>query len=360
MVLLTSGGVLSIEVKSIQPSTVMFVTSSVSSPLTINWTSYENPFPTELVNDTLIVGNRIQLNITSDTPAAPELEISNITIKLNETGTFHSQTTIGHNSTFSFPWLAYNYTSQIYLTAITLNGTRYTAYYENVTIINTFAPELSKVEVSGDGAVLTVTWDASDANIDDALRATILLSGDGGNTYQLIASNLNSTSYDWDSTGFITRNYKIMVRVIDSVGLKAEMESYDFWNDHINPPPTISITFQGASPVEVLEGTNDTILQWIVENSSSGTYAVLRDGVIVKQGPFLGYAANYRIENLPLGTYHFSLRISSGLFITESDPVTVIVLKDNSMAFTRITIGAAIGCTLGLVILFALKRTSRI
>ncbi len=334
-----------------------FVPSSDPLPLNITWTSYEHPNPVQLQNDTIIIGNRIQFNVTSNISGIPELEIANITIKLNDTGTFYNHTAIGNSANFSVPWLSYNYTAQIFITAVTLNGTIFSECFENVAILNTFTPVLLSVSISDDDALKTISWDVYDANIDDYLLASVLLSGDGGETYQLIASDLNTTSYIWDSTGFLQRNYVVLIRVTDSRGLQDEYESDNFQHPDIIPLATI--TFLGTSPIEILEGANDIWLQWSVENSGPGSYEILRDGVVVKQGEFSGSGVNYKVPQLSPGAYIFVARISSGYGSPESDPVTVIILKDYSMTITLIAIGITGGCIIGATVLFAMKRKTQ-
>ncbi len=323
--------------------------SSSDSKILVNWTSYENPIPSPLVNDTVILGNRISLNITSNDPVVPELEISNITVQLNETGNLHNITSLTDSMTLLLPWLNHNYTAHILISAKTINGTIIGLSFQNITIHNTFAPIISEVLMIGEGVVKNITWVVSDFNIDDTLSFDVLLSTDGGTTFQLIASNLSDTTYLWDSTGFAYTDYIALVRAKDSVGLQDDLES-DVWT-HTYIPGPITITFQGTSPIQILEGTNDTRLHWTLYNADSGSYEIMRDGVIVEEGSYLGTDIYYRLEFLELGIYNFTLRVYTSLSMKESSPVQVIVIRD----YTPIFLSVAIGMIVGLVILSVAK-----
>lgn len=338
----------------------VFIQSSTVSSLMVNWTSYEHPDTSRLENDSILIGNRIQLKITSGISGIPELEIANITVKLNETGIFRNQTTLGNTANFTLPWLSYNYTSEIHISAFTQNGTKYSKYYENVTILNTFIPRLSSIDVTSEGWTQTIAWTTTDSNVDDMMHSSVYLSVDCGDTYLLMARELNTSSWVWDAAGFaLNREYMALIRVTDSVGLQAELESYPFRIAMESTYPPISLTLDGSSPIEIIEGSNDTIIKWMVSNAWSGSYEIFRDGVSIESGLFSGTTVTYRLRYLAIGEYNFTLQVSSGLRVAWSQPVEVIVRKDYTMTYISLGIGICIGCCIGIGALAVVKWSLR-
>ncbi|MEZ5394837.1 MAG: choice-of-anchor D domain-containing protein [Bryobacterales bacterium] len=67
------------------------------------------------------------------------------------------------------------------------------------------------------GPPLTVSWNASDVD-GDAIHSTIFVSGDGGATWSPIATNVQSGSYEVDSTR-LPAGEQVMFRVVASDGL---------------------------------------------------------------------------------------------------------------------------------------------
>ena len=106
----------------------------------ITWMSFESPFHLPLTNGTEIVGNNITICTTIEDVDTPQLEIENITTELFDEvhEIMYRETVLGNTSSFSIPWLSYNISSSINITAITVNGTHYHRTLLDLKIMNTF------------------------------------------------------------------------------------------------------------------------------------------------------------------------------------------------------------------------------
>jgi hypothetical protein len=116
-----------------------------------------------------------------------------------------------------------NGTFQVQILAETDTNIGYEINYAALTFENFFSPELLTVNVTGTGLVKTVTWTYDDLNAGDEHFFEVLLSADSGASYQLLATNITTSSYVWDSTGFTELlTYKIMIRVYDNDPIENE------------------------------------------------------------------------------------------------------------------------------------------
>ncbi|MGY5876626.1 MAG: hypothetical protein RTU30_12830 [Candidatus Thorarchaeota archaeon] len=107
---------------------------------------------------------------------------------------------------------------------------------------NLFSPCIESIVVAGAGAVKTVVWIYSDLNANDEHAFEVHLSSDGGLSFQLLASRLTDTSYDWDSTGWMILDYIIQVRTFDNDPLMnpTGLETGSYWpglSDRTNSDP---------------------------------------------------------------------------------------------------------------------------
>ncbi len=149
-------------------------------------------------------------------------------------GVFESA--VGSTVTYDTYDLGRNGTFQVKISAWTDTNEMFVINYAAITFQNYFSPVLSNIEVTGTGAVKTITWDASDLNAQDTHVFEILISDDGGENFQLLATGLTALEYEWDSTGFEINNYTALVRVTDSYGLTDSIESDEFEAGTVEPP----------------------------------------------------------------------------------------------------------------------------
>ncbi len=168
-----------------------------------------------------------------------------------------------------------NGTFQVQIVADTETNIGFEVNLAALTFQNFFAPKLTGVDVSVSGATVTLTWNATDKNAGDDLYYEVLLSSDGGLTYQLLSKNLTDTTYTWDSTGFYQKDtYRFMVRVYDNdptvnpsvatgywMGLSDSIESDTFTAGTVPvPTPTTTPPPETTTTTPVTGGLDPMIL----------------------------------------------------------------------------------------------------
>jgi hypothetical protein len=156
------------------------------------------------------------------------------------------ETATGPTVTYDTYDLGRNGTFQIQLTATTASNIDFEVNFAAMTFNNYFKPYIGDIDVTGSGAVKTITWTATDLNAQDTHTFEVLLSADDGASFQLIATGLTALTYDWDSTGFTEDEYIVKIRVEDSYGLTDEMDSAPFDAGTV-PPVTTTTTTTGPT-----------------------------------------------------------------------------------------------------------------
>jgi hypothetical protein len=112
-------------------------------------------------------------------------------------------------------YLLANQTYGILVDSDTGTNLRYSIEATAVTIGNFFAPVVTvpvPVATVGDPNTFDITWSSTDLNADDTTYYSLWLSNNDGLSYMLIAQNLTTTSYQWNSSGWLEDSYMIRVR----------------------------------------------------------------------------------------------------------------------------------------------------
>ncbi|MGY5855678.1 MAG: hypothetical protein RTS72_03705, partial [Candidatus Thorarchaeota archaeon] len=111
-------------------------------------------------------------------------------------------------------YLLANQTYAVLVDSDTGTNLRYREEVPNIFIGNFFAPEVTvNTPVVTTGNIFDFTWSVIDQNADDVHRYSVWLSSDGGISYQILARNRTTTSFLWDSSGFLERdNYIVRIR----------------------------------------------------------------------------------------------------------------------------------------------------
>jgi hypothetical protein len=171
---------------------------------------------------------------------------------------------VGQDSEYDTYDFLRNGTFTVTVTATTDTNLHYTTNYGSIRFENFFSPVLGPVDVSGAGLEKTITWSATDLNAGDEHFFEVLLSSDGGNSFQLLRKNLTTTSFVWDSEGFLNQTYIVAVRVYDNdpalnpdaladedytLGLTDERLSAEFLAGDITITPTTTTTEPTTTPV---------------------------------------------------------------------------------------------------------------
>jgi hypothetical protein len=145
-------------------------------------------------------------------------------------------------------YLLANQTYGILVDSDTGTNLRYSIETPSVTIGNFFAPEVTvdtPVEFPAGSNEFQITWSSTDLNADDTPYYSLWLSNNMGVSYMLLAQNLTTTTYTWDSTGWLEGSYMIRVRAY----------SLDFTVG--DPAPDVSNPPAGYWPGDFADGFSD-------------------------------------------------------------------------------------------------------
>ncbi|TFG15499.1 hypothetical protein EU537_00330 [Candidatus Thorarchaeota archaeon] len=142
--------------------------------------------------------------------------------------------------------LGNNATVTINCTTWLTNGTPISQLIENVFLGNFFKPHIEIVSPNG-GEVWTgvhnITWQAWDNNTQESLTFEVLLSADGGKTFQLLESDLTTTWVEWDTTGFSNLStYMVQVRASDGIYVEDDTSDSTFTAGDVATGPPNSTT----------------------------------------------------------------------------------------------------------------------
>ncbi len=197
---------------------------------------------------------------------------------------------IGPEVTYDTYTFLKNGSFQVLVSAVTDTNIEFDVNYPSFTFNNFFAPEMLTVSVAGTGASKTISWTSSDLNLGDEHFYEVLVSPDSGVSYQLLATNITTGSYVWDSTSFLTRDtYRAEVRVYDNdpvenpdgiatgeywMGLTDSLESSVFSAGTITPTPvttTTPTTTTGVAPPPLI----DPLIIGLIAGIGAGVVVVL-------------------------------------------------------------------------------------
>jgi hypothetical protein len=104
------------------------------------------------------------------------------------------------------------------VTGYASNGSEVRRNYTNLSITNFFAPEIENKSIEEiEIDILRVSWDIYDRNADDNHFYEIFFSRDYGDSWMLLAKDLNESLFEWDTTPFLTRDeYRLRIRAYDN------------------------------------------------------------------------------------------------------------------------------------------------
>jgi hypothetical protein len=168
--------------------------------------------------------------------------------------------------------LAKNGTFAVYVRGFTDTNIDFLTVYSNITFSNYFKPHLANLTVDDTTAIVDIDWDVFDLNAGDTHTYEVLLSSDSGVSFQLLIAGITDTDYQWDSTGFLVRNYLIQVRVTDSYGLTDSVQSAAF------EAGTVPIT---TGPTTPTTPTTPTGTGWPIDPLWIGLIGGIGVGVVV-------------------------------------------------------------------------------
>ncbi len=152
--------------------------------------------------------------------------------------------------------LGNNATCIITVFALLLNGSTINQTFGSVFIGNFFVPHVRVLSPNGGEhwtGVNNVTWFGWDNNTGEQLTYEVLFSSDSGTSFQLLATHLSSTWYQWDCTGFLNLStYMVEVRVTDGIYVSFDRSDGTF------AAGDISITTTSTTTTTTTTTTNTT------------------------------------------------------------------------------------------------------
>ncbi|MFW9848029.1 MAG: hypothetical protein ACFFF4_02750 [Candidatus Thorarchaeota archaeon] len=335
-----------------------FSTSQSSSNLTIQWNSSDNSHLSELTDDLKIIADGISFFTSfNDTGNNTKLKIANITSTMRWDVYEDHSVSLGNTSQYKIPWLSYNYTGDFSVEVTTNNGTIYYNELENITVENTFSPQILSLHVVEEGVIKNVTWTIYDGNMDDVFLTDVFLSADDGTTYQRIATNVSTTYFEWNSAGFTLTDYVFMIRVRDSRGLTAEANYRPYWHNGVPTPvpPIIS----HPNDIEIVFGELVVEIEWELITEYTVSYTIRRNDTTVQTGSSSGGVITQSLDNLSPGVYAFTIQMGYVDTII-SDTVIVRVLTSYSSIILALVIGVGSGAAIVLIIYMVSKRNRRV
>jgi hypothetical protein len=300
--------------------------------------------------------------------------------------------------------LGRNVTANIQVTAVTNSSTVYSFDAQDVVLRNFFSPTLEiHAPVDLGESLYRFSWSSTDANADDINLYSVWLSGDGGVSYNLLARNLSVSTYDWNSAGFLLRDYIYRVRAY-SIDLTTRFEivpgqcwpddvilaedsywpgdytdgfSYPFRAGQDTAPPSVDIQVSSPQDRSHTLGDSGVPISWVITAEAYGyvsnpvDYIIYLDGTNVRSGSlYISWQdiVEYDTSQLGVGLHNVTLEVfstgpSGGLLV---DTVMVTVYQDAVQLLRYFTIGTGIGsvavialCTAGILLSLRMKRGKR-
>jgi hypothetical protein len=169
----------------------------------------------------------------------------------------------------------------------------------------------------------TIQWTADDAD-GDPLTFNVHYSADGGNSWSVVASRLETTSHDIE-VAELAGSEEAMVRVVVTDGVNTSMDASDGPFKVEGSPPYVVI----YSPAEAARVPRDATL--ILEGGSTDT----EDGVLAEDFLFwscdvhgsLGSGRRLDLVGLVQGTHEITLEVIDSDGMTGSATITVDIME---------------------------------
>ncbi|TFG33035.1 hypothetical protein EU528_01665 [Candidatus Thorarchaeota archaeon] len=128
--------------------------------------------------------------------------------------------------------LGNNLTCIINATAWFSNGSVFYQIFSNVLICNFFVPSITVIAPNGNeiwSGRNNITWSASDVNVAEVLRYDVLISANGGTSFDTLASSITAQWLEWDCTGLDKLDtYLVEVRVTDGIYFSSDCSDSTF------------------------------------------------------------------------------------------------------------------------------------
>lgn len=201
----------------------------------------------------------------------------------------------------------------------------------NVTFRNFFKPLVTNVNVLSQGDIRQITWDVLDRNTFESHTYEVLVSLDGGFSFQLIAAGLQSPIYSWNIAGYGQFDRcQIQVRAYDDVGLQGVGYSPLFVVSSTDEATNERwFTTASTGNMTYTWGSIENEVSWNlwIIDSFPMPYEVTIDESVVMTGWTSGGQISVNVDGLDIGTHEVMLIIEIGS-TRYNDTILVEVLPD--------------------------------
>ncbi len=236
------------------------------------------------------------------------------------------------NLSYDTYYLGNNGTRDVHLYGYTDTNVEFYVEINNVTFNNYFVPDISLSSPNG-GEVWTgtnsINWTASSGNPSDYDPIyDILISNDGGATYELLASNVSTSPYSWDCDPWqYMTNYSIIIRVTDRNMVNQDESDTTFTAGSAATPLVTPFIFGGGDQTFNL-GEIGRELKWCISDLHPGTINLYIDDVLDSTWVWLDVVnvTTISLDSLTQGEYNYTIQAidSDGLVTIQTSIVTVL------------------------------------
>lgn len=182
-----------------------------------------------VVSDSVIAGDHVTLRATWTPSIVNRSRLEVFAPAIPSTLTQDLDT---HITEIDTRFLRNNATCTINATAWLTNGSIVFQIFENVYIGNFFVPKVTVTSPNGAEVwtgINNITWTASDVNVAESLRYNVLVSTDGGKSFETLASSISRKWFEWDCSAWdMLDTYLIEVRVTDGIYFSSDRSDSTF------------------------------------------------------------------------------------------------------------------------------------
>ncbi|MCK5239928.1 MAG: hypothetical protein KAR33_10295 [Candidatus Thorarchaeota archaeon] len=258
-------------------------------------------------------------NVTWSRLTILTLDEDNITIVEENRTIMYDTYLIGKNATASI-----QYEVQIE------NGTQYFLHYDSLTFANYFKPYINTINVAGASAVKSITWSCSDLNNQDDHIFDLFITYQGATRWWLLASNLTSPTYDWETIFYASTTWKLKVVVYDNdTSYRPDYVNQNLWPGLTDEFESVPFSGSGWSFFTSLPGWNVTVFLFEGGNYTEGeivwykrvsmfdafpdhslaNYSIYQNGTLVKLGVIDHGTISISVVGLAPGIYNYTINI---------------------------------------------------
>lgn len=242
-----------------------------------------------------------------------------ITIHSNDPSVSYDTYNFGENVTRTIRGTAYNGLGQ-----------RYDAVWTDVDINNFFAPEVEVVSPNGGeswSGANTIVWGAQSENADADFSHEVYVSNDGGQSYMLIAADLNVTTYSWDISMWETLDsYKVKILTRDRGMTSFDESDGTFTAGDVTPEDTAPIV-QGYSALAFDVADPASNVTWRCIDHNPSEIKLWLDGSLMwtESWALSVNISSVDCSSLPEGIYNYTLQAIDQNAHSTSLTTTVVI-----------------------------------